>query len=95
MLKIKTETECWREVVNGWVLDADDDRPVHEVDQLADELCNDVLRRLSEAGVDYERAYSQSVGAFAIVQAGDQAERDAFDNASCDAVAAMRQAVRR
>lgn len=95
MLKIRTETEDWREIVNGWVLDAEDERPDFEVDQLADELCCDVLRLLNDAGVEYERAYHQSVGAFAIVQAGDEAEREAFDTAIEAATADLKKSIAR
>lgn len=89
MLKIRMETEDWREyLVNRLEVD--------EIDAaaLADELCSDTLTRLHRAGVDYERAYQQSVGAFCILQrGGSDADRAAFDDALDAALAEMRKSL--
>ena len=87
MLRLRMNTEDWREKVTGWVGQDED------VDALADELCGDVLTRLAADGVEYERAHQQSVGAFAIVQGGTPAERAAFDAALDAAVRLMKTTV--
>lgn len=99
MLKLKYENECWRECLLNEIDKAEADfgvcLPVDAYDDAADELCRGVLEKLADAGVDYERAYQQSVGAFVIVQGGTDEEREtfnvAFDEVFPDAVGAVRK----
>lgn len=84
-MKIKHETECWRELITGWHPDAnslDDSR----IDELADQLRSDVLTALAEQGITTERAHGQKVSAFAIVQSATDSEQSAFDTAVQTAV---------
>lgn len=87
MLKLRTNTEDWREQVIGWT-DCESLDEV-QIDDRAAALQRDVLNRLADAGVEYERAHQQSVGTHVIVQAGTPAERDAFDAAMAAAVASL------
>ena len=83
MLTLMNDTESWREA-----LVADIDRAEHECgadndvtsyNELADELCCDVLRLLDAAGVSHRRAYQQSMGAFVLIQSAlSDAEIGAF-----------------
>lgn len=93
MLKLRLNTEDWREQITGWT----DCETLDEVqiDWAAERLQRDVLTRLADAGVDYERAYQQSVGTHVIVQAGTQAERGAFDAALETAMCEAREDVAR
>ena len=88
MLKLRYDTEDWLEALVDSICRAEAEVGLDseateksDYDDLADELCSDVLRYLSDQGVDYGPAYQQSVGAFAIVQGGDDDERAAFDAA--------------
>ena len=93
MLKLRYKTEDWREALIDVVCQVESDLDVEFdmicYDECADELCNDVLRRLDGAGVEYEQAYQQSVGSCVIVQSGTDSERAEFDrafDAACEAV---------
>lgn len=89
MLKLRMNNEDWREQVIGWVAD---DLDEVQTDWAAESLRGDVLRRLDDAGVEYETAYQQSVGTHVIVQAGTPIERDAFDSALEAAIKSARSA---
>jgi len=78
-MKIKYETECWREeIVNHLDCEGLSDA---EVDARADRLCENVIDLLRRHGHEVERAHGQKVGAFAIVQQATEEERAAFDSA--------------
>ena len=78
-MKIKFETECWREEIVGW-LDCEG-LTDGEIDAKADRLCENVISLLRRNGIEVERAHAQKIGAFAIVQSATDAERAAFDAA--------------
>ena len=91
MLKLRWNTEDWRELITGRLLDETLARlDETEVDDLADQLCSETLRRLDDSGVPNEQAHQQSSGAFAIIQAGTQAERAAFESAVDAAIEVLR-----
>lgn len=90
-MKIKFETECWRPLVldaayrAGLPDEALDDATV---DALADDLCRAVLSRLFAAGIDYQRAYGQRIGAEVILQTPDHPAAGRFGEI-CDEEAAQ------
>jgi hypothetical protein len=89
-MKLNNATENWRELVNGWILVDDHDRPESAVDAIADELANDVLDAIFDEGMIWENDFRQSVGAFQIVQRATDAERKAFDDAVVAACTKLR-----
>lgn len=99
MLKLKYETECWQAAIANEIdraeMAAGVDLGSEIYEDSADQFRRDVCNALSDAGVDYERAYQQSVGTQVIVQAGTKAERDAFDTACESAIPAARKAIAR
>ncbi len=73
MLRIRMDVEDWRENVLPAVEDGED------ADEVAEDIRSQVLRSMSDSGIDYERAYTQSVGAHVILQSADTAdEEEAF-----------------
>jgi hypothetical protein len=88
MLRLHSAIEDWREQVVGWI---DDD--VNDADELADELARNVLARLVDSGIEYERAYQQRRGAFVLVQSGTEEEIATFDKLLDEEIAAMRERV--
>ncbi len=85
MLKLRHETEDWREALISTVCEVEAelgvDRDADSYDDCVNEFCRLTLARLSAAGVDHERAYQQSRGAFVIAQSGDDNELEALDAA--------------
>lgn len=52
-----------------------------DLEAVGNEIIGAALRDLSDRGIDYERAYSQSVGSFVIVQDCTPSEREAWQAA--------------
>ena len=74
MLRIRIDTEDWREQIVGWGdVDAIEAAGECAIDDAADQLCEAVLDRLDEAGIEYKRAPKQSIGTFEILQSGGSA----------------------
>lgn len=85
MLRLRTNTEDWRELLTGAIDEAEArhgcESDIDFYDAAADELCDLVLTDLFDSDVMWERAHQQSVGSFVIVQNGTTVERAAFDAA--------------
>lgn len=81
-MKIRFNTEDWREQITGWVEGGNDEStPDYIIDEAAEDLSERVISRLRADGFGVEQAYSQSVGNGAIFQSGTDAEREEFDHA--------------
>lgn len=97
MLRLKYETECWREALLDTIVSVESeigvDNDIDSYDDCADEFCILTLQLLADGGVDYERAYQQSRGSFVIVQGGSEAEVEAFDDAMHKATDHVRDSV--
>jgi len=82
MLKLRHDTEDWREALAEDIDIAETscgaDNDVTNYDELADELCRDVLDLLDAAGIAHQRVYQQTRGAFVLVQDGSDDESHAF-----------------
>ena len=97
MLTLRFNTEDWLEALSATIdeveaeVGCDFDMTFYA--ELADDLLREVLNRLGDAGVEYERAWRQSVGAFVIVQAGTDKDRQAFAEALVLAIDCIRPRV--
>lgn len=75
MLKISNAKENWRDALG----DLQDELDEGDIDTAAEILQRETLRALTiDSNVDYDTVYSQSVGAFVLVQSGSEAERREF-----------------
>jgi len=84
-MKLNLATENWRETILDLIDRAEAEASLDssetdaaDYDDFADEVAGDVLRELTDNGLDYERCYSQSVGSFVIVQSASEDEQHAF-----------------
>lgn len=82
MLRLRHDTEDWRELLGGMIDEAESatGQPLDAncYDDAADSLCCAVLDRLTYEGIAHERAWQQCVGNFVIVQSGTDVEREAY-----------------
>lgn len=92
MLVIKNEIENWRE--HAYAIVSEEVERESFYDEVAEEIRDETLRLYQDAGFDYEiTRKGQSVGAFAIVQDGTEAEKDAFRAALDAALDALKPRV--
>jgi len=84
-MKLRLNLDDWREELLDAIQDAESESGVVSdatfYNDAADQLCEDTLERLGDAGITWERAHQQSVGTHVIVQTGTESERAAFDAA--------------
>lgn len=93
-MRLRLDTEDWREQVVGWVVDPSDKLDDYQVDMLADQLSQDVVRALQHKGLEVERAYQQSRGWGVIFQGGTKEEESAFDSVLAEALFEQAEQVR-
>ena len=85
-MRLRWDTEDWREQVVGWVIDPSANLDDYEIDMLADQLSLKVISALQDRGFEVDRAYQQSRGWAVIFQDGTKDEEAAFDSVLGEAI---------